>query len=90
LGDVYVPDPNFKEAQRLISIAENWITHAKKIGDATALVKTTNPRRTSVLNLKFDGLQIDSMIADSPDFWGGLVMGRRFAPLGSMKWNALS
>jgi hypothetical protein len=26
-----------KEAQRLISIAENWITLAKKIGDATAL-----------------------------------------------------
>jgi hypothetical protein len=31
-----------EQAQRSMSIAENWITHAKKIGDATALfVKTT-------------------------------------------------
>jgi len=35
---------------------------------------------SSVLNLKFSGLQIDSKMADSP-LLGGLVMGRRFAPL---------
>src|SRR5437899_9607656 len=43
--------------------------------------KATSDRKgTSVLNLKFSGLQIDSKIADSPHF-GGLVMGRRFGPL---------
>jgi hypothetical protein len=30
-------EQDIKEAQRSISIAENWITLAKKIGDATAL-----------------------------------------------------
>ena len=30
-------EQDIKEAERLISIAENWITLAKKIGDATAL-----------------------------------------------------
>ena len=35
----------------------------------------------SILNLKFGGLQIDSIIAESPD-WGGLVIVRSFAPLG--------
>src|SRR5437899_11950334 len=43
--------------------------------------KATSDRKgTSVVNLQFSGLQIDSKIADSPHV-GGLVMGRRFGPL---------
>lgn len=45
---------------------------------------------TSVLNPKFEGLQIDSMIADSPDFgedWRWVDALRRWSWI---RWNVLS
>ena len=45
---------------------------------------------TSVLNLKFDGLQIDSMIADSPGFGEDWSWVDALPLWGLMRWNALS
>jgi hypothetical protein len=77
----YVPDPNFssradkeqdiKEAQRLISIAENWITFAKKIGDATALSSRlhTQPGRISMTAItqmtRFKSDKTDEMVKNA-------------------------
>jgi hypothetical protein len=45
---------------------------------------------TSVLNLKFGGLRIDSMIADSSGFGEDGHGSTLYARWGSMRWNALS
>ena len=45
---------------------------------------------TSVLNLKFDGLQIDPNIAESPDFGEDRLWVDGLPRWGSMRWNAPS
>jgi hypothetical protein len=46
--------------------------------------------KASVRNLKFSGLQIDSMIADPPDFGEGWLWVDALVRWSLMRWNAVS
>jgi hypothetical protein len=53
-------------------------------------LKSARGSMTSVLNLKFGGLRIDSMIADSSGFGEDGHGSTLYPRWGSMRWNALS